>query len=178
MAVQQLVSHASGFTKPSFTPVTQVGRDFRRSHKDSFVPAFLPFAHRSNPMASIIALFASSWSRFLSTIVLLYIISALASWWRLRNFKGPWLGKFSYLYMARAELSKHANVYWLAASTKYGKLIRIGPNDLISSDAEIMRQINGGRSGFTKSNFYDVMKVTGSQSHYHKKTDLTLNDLA
>ncbi|KAF2098887.1 cytochrome P450 [Rhizodiscina lignyota] len=110
-------------------------------------------------MASTIAFLASSWPQLLFTLFIIYVISAIAAWWRLREFKGPWLGKFSYLWMASAELSNEMNNYYMAASKKYGKLTRVGPNDLVSSDAEIVRHINGVRSGYTKSNYYDVMKI-------------------
>jgi hypothetical protein len=50
----------------------------------------------------------------------LYVLSSVRSWWRLRQFDGPWLGKFSYLWMARAELSEEMNLRYMALAKKYG----------------------------------------------------------
>lgn len=41
---------------------------------------------------------------------------------------------------------------------KYGPLARIGPNELICSDADTMRRIASVRSKYTRGGFYDAMK--------------------
>lgn len=39
-----------------------------------------------------------------------------------------------------------------------GPLIRIGPNELLSVDPDIIRRMSGVRSGYTKGSFYDTAR--------------------
>lgn len=54
---------------------------------------------------------------------------------------------------------------WLIARSsvltwRIGPLVRIGPNELLSTDPEVIRRISGVRSRYQKGRFYDSGKVT------------------
>ncbi|RYC59556.1 hypothetical protein CHU98_g6655 [Xylaria longipes] len=90
-------------------------------------------------------------------VVLLYIIgSYVYAWSRLRHIKGPVLGSFSYAFILRTELAFRQGDSWANVIKKYGDPVRIGPNDLLTGDANVIRRINGVRSTYTRSDFYET----------------------
>ncbi|KAM3515844.1 hypothetical protein MY11210_000615 [Beauveria gryllotalpidicola] len=45
------------------------------------------------------------------------------------------------------------------ATDKYGPLVRIGPNQLVSSDPEVLRRISSVRGNYTKGRFYKAGRI-------------------
>ncbi|KAK3317154.1 cytochrome P450 [Cercophora scortea] len=93
------------------------------------------------------------------SLVIYLITSYLAAWHRLRHFPGPALGSFSYLWMFRAGTSGLQSERYNLNKQYNSNLIRIGPNDLITDDPEIIRRMNGARSSYGRSSWYDAMKM-------------------
>ncbi|AEO61226.1 cytochrome P450 monooxygenase [Thermothelomyces thermophilus ATCC 42464] len=87
-----------------------------------------------------------------------YVISSIVAWWRLREFKGPFLASFSYMWLGWISYSGRMSEYMAKAEAKYGGLppstIRIGPNELLTSDPDVIRRSSGARSRYTRSNWY------------------------
>lgn len=83
-----------------------------------------------------------------------YFISSVAAWWKLRKFPAAsWLANFSYLWVARTTYS--GRQYWVHRELhREHKLVRIGPNELITGDPEIIRRINKERSGYHRGAWY------------------------
>ncbi|KAH8810968.1 cytochrome P450 [Xylogone sp. PMI_703] len=99
------------------------------------------------------------------------------SWYRLRHFRGPWLGQISYLWMAKTQLSQGADTKYLDLGKRYGnQLIRIGPNDLITSDPNIIRRMSGARSQYPRADWYDPMKVDPYVHNIFSEMDTKLHD--
>ncbi|KAK7931185.1 Cytochrome P450 monooxygenase lolP1 [Apiospora marii] len=74
----------------------------------------------------------------------LWVGSTAASWWRLRHVPGPRLASFSWLWSAW-------RMYWGQAGdyehlSRYGPVVRVGPNQVVVDDPGAFRQINGARS--------------------------------
>lgn len=93
-------------------------------------------------------------------LILYYTITAVLSWHRLRHFRGPFLASFSYLWLFRAAVSEQAYKLHIATRKHYGRgLLRIGPDILITDDAQILQQINGVRAGYKKATWYGVMRL-------------------
>ncbi|KAI1503526.1 cytochrome P450 [Biscogniauxia marginata] len=92
-----------------------------------------------------------------STVALIiwYLVSAVYSGYRLRYFRGPFLASFSYLWLARMTLSGKQYENALAVGEKYGSLARIGPNDLFTSDPELIRRMSNAKINYRKSSWYD-----------------------
>ncbi|KAK3369917.1 hypothetical protein B0H63DRAFT_454147 [Podospora didyma] len=78
-----------------------------------------------------------------------------------RRFPGPRLAAWSYLWILRICVSgKHAERYkGVNAKVRQPGLVRIGPNDLITDDPDIIRRMNGARSPYHKSSWYYAMKL-------------------
>lgn len=92
-----------------------------------------------------------------------YVLSSIRAWWRLREFNGPFLASFSYLWMARASYSGHMSERWTEAEAKYGtgppSTVRIGPNELLTSDPDVIRRTSAARSKYTRSAWYKLSTV-------------------
>ncbi|KAI2640812.1 BcABA1, cytochrome P450 monooxygenase [Hypomontagnella submonticulosa] len=83
-----------------------------------------------------------------------YLVSALATWYRLRHIPGPFLASFSYLWLAR--VAKGGRQFWVYRDMykKYGPLIRVGPNELSTDDPEVIRKMNAARSTYGRDPWY------------------------
>lgn len=87
------------------------------------------------------------------------IYSEISSWYRLRHVDGPWLASFSYLYMFWITISGQQAARYRELNQKYGSLVRIGPNDVITDDPEIIRRMNAARSKYRRSSWYNAMRM-------------------
>jgi hypothetical protein len=99
----------------------------------------------------------------LSFLTTWYIISSLLAWWKLRQFPAASrLCNFSYLWLAKTTYS--GRMYWVHRELNNDhKLVRVGPNELITSDTEIIRRINKERSGYHRGTWY----TGGRLNPYH-----------
>ncbi|KAK4452584.1 cytochrome P450 [Podospora aff. communis PSN243] len=96
----------------------------------------------------------------LSILGAYYFLSSVRAWYRLRHFKGPFLASFSYLWLARTTLSGRAYKIHHENSQKYGEpFVRIGPDLLITDNAEMIRRINAARSPYRRDSWYDAFRT-------------------
>lgn len=92
-------------------------------------------------------------------LVVYIVLSHIAAWYRLRHLNGPWLGKFSYLFMFWAQSSGRSWGIYTKLNKKYGPLVRIGPNDLVTDDPDVIRRMSGVRSTYKRSNWYQAGRL-------------------
>ncbi|KAK5628847.1 hypothetical protein RRF57_004562 [Xylaria bambusicola] len=95
-----------------------------------------------------------AWGSF----ILWYLISSITTWYKLRHVPGPFLAKFSYLWLARTALGTaqwyiQDDVHRGLCET-YGPLVRIGPNELTTNDPEILRRAGAVRGSYGKGRWY------------------------
>ncbi|KAH6628872.1 cytochrome P450 [Chaetomium tenue] len=92
-----------------------------------------------------------------------YVVSSIRAWWRLREFNGPFLASFSYLWITRASYSGRMGERWTETEAKYGtgtpSTVRIGPNELLTSDPDVIRRTSAARSKYTRSDWYKLSTV-------------------
>lgn len=98
-----------------------------------------------------------AWFKILAaTLFIYYLVSTIYSWSRLRNVPGPFIAGITSLW----ELSHTATGQepWLynELSKKYGHLIRISPNTILTDDPEVLRRICGVRGTYGKDGFYSA----------------------
>lgn len=86
--------------------------------------------------------------------VLWYLTTAVVSWYRLRHFPGPFLGRFSYLWLAWLQQSGRQYYIYRDEIPKYGALVRVGPNELSTSDPEVLRRLTSARSQYGRDAWY------------------------
>ncbi|TRX98520.1 hypothetical protein FHL15_000594 [Xylaria flabelliformis] len=90
----------------------------------------------------------------LGSFLLWYLISSAITWYRLRHVPGPFLAKFSYLWLARTSQGGRQYYFHRDLCKKYGPLVRVGPNELTTDDAEILRQAGAVRGSYGKDPWY------------------------
>jgi len=109
---------------------------------------------------------------FLFTLCFLAAVAvSISNYWRLRQFKGPLLGATSKLWMMQATF--HGDMHLAVADVcqKYGSLARIGPNDLVTCDPEIIRKMGAVRSPYRRSDWYKATAFDHRLSHVFCEVD-------
>lgn len=93
-----------------------------------------------------------------------YLLNVARTWFRLRHIPSPsfWAG-ISYLWLARTTYS--GKQYWIHRDLhkKYGSLIRIGPNEVVTDDPAIVKEMSSAHSTFKRGTWY----LTGRFNPYH-----------
>ncbi|KAH7122021.1 pisatin demethylase [Dactylonectria estremocensis] len=100
----------------------------------------------------------------LEVLALWYVVTAIVAWARLRNVVVPtWTAHFSYLWLAKTTYS--GKQYWVHRELhkRFGHLVRIGPNEILTDDPDIIREINAVRGSYARGEWY----LTGRFNPYH-----------
>jgi hypothetical protein len=124
---------------------------------------------------------AGSYLLILTTAALCYYItSSFLAWRRLHEFNGPFLSHFSYLWLMRTLGSGSMGERFAAASQQYGSgpssTIRIGPNELITSDPEVIRRMSAARSRYTRSSWYRLNTIDRYEDSMFSTLDTAAHD--
>ncbi|KAI0126728.1 cytochrome P450 [Xylariales sp. AK1849] len=96
---------------------------------------------------------------FLVIAFIALFVYEFRSWYRLRHIPGPFLASISIAWMVRRALSGRFHEHLKDVSEKYGPLVRIGPNELLSTDPEVLRMMSAARSPYTKGLFYETGRI-------------------
>ncbi|KAI8688953.1 hypothetical protein NCS55_00150600 [Fusarium keratoplasticum] len=75
-------------------------------------------------------------------------------WHRLRHIPGPRGAGWSTWWQLSGALSGRYHEHLKQAADQFGPLVRIGPNELLSTDPDVLRNMSAVRSTYTKGNFY------------------------
>jgi hypothetical protein len=100
----------------------------------------------------------AAWVRLVVTLIVLYIGWAVWTWYPLRHVPGPRLASFSYLWKVRNHLFRTCKPGFLSLK-KYGSIVRVGPNYVVTDDPNVLRQISSARSTYTRDIWYTGSKV-------------------
>jgi hypothetical protein len=93
-------------------------------------------------------------------LVVYYVLTSITSYYRLREFKGPFFASFSYLWLARTDNSGESWRIHQEVRKKYdSSLIRIGPDLLITDDADIIRRMSAARSSYRRGEWYNACRI-------------------
>ncbi|KAK2020401.1 cytochrome P450 [Colletotrichum zoysiae] len=103
--------------------------------------------------------YSASVSVAVSIVFLYSVVSVIHQYLRLRHIKGPISAGFSTWWLVRTVYSGSSHLEFHKASKKYGHLVRVGPNDIITSDPDLMRHILGVRSNYKRSGWYGAMRL-------------------
>ncbi|KAL8724299.1 MAG: hypothetical protein Q9166_008030, partial [cf. Caloplaca sp. 2 TL-2023] len=116
------------------------------------------------PISKVIYLFGAC-------AIVAFIAQTLNDYAHLKDFRGPWLASFSKLWMMRHTYRGDIHVAVADACEKYGPLVRIGPNDLVTNDADLLRRMSAIRSPYTKSEWYSGTQFDRSMNHVFSERD-------
>lgn len=95
----------------------------------------------------------------LVSLAIWYFTSSVAAWWKLRKFPAvSRLANFSYIWLAKTTYS--GRMYWVHRELHHShKLVRVGPNELITGDPDIIRKINKERGGYDRGAWYNGGRI-------------------
>ncbi|KAI0120747.1 cytochrome P450 [Hypoxylon sp. NC0597] len=86
-------------------------------------------------------------------------------WYRLSHVPGPFWAAFSKYWMVKESLKGRQPTAFKEATDKYGSLVRVGPNELITDDPEVLRRMMSVRSTYTRGPWYDAMRFDPSRDN-------------
>ncbi|KAI0907205.1 cytochrome P450 [Ustulina deusta] len=92
--------------------------------------------------------------------LLVVVARGFWSWQRLRHIPGPSLASVSSIWMVKRSLTGTLHQHLHYISKVYGPLARIGPNELLSTDPDVLRKMSAVRSLYTKGVFYETGRIT------------------
>jgi hypothetical protein len=128
-------------------------------------------------LSSLFTLVESIGLRLLGTGVIVYLLlSTIAAWYRLRHFKGPFPGGLSYFFIMKSTISGRMWEAYKDLNETYGPLARIGPNDLITDDPDIIRRMSAARSAYRRSGWYGAMKLNPYEDSLFSLRDTAAHD--
>lgn len=117
-----------------------------------------------------------------TSIFLGIAVSTVVSWYRLRHIPGPWLASVSNIWIIRAATSKRLSEAFEEVGRSYGPLVRIGPNQILTSDADFLRKTGAVRGAYTRSQWYIAFRCKmnliysfGNMKTPHKKLQILFN---
>lgn len=88
-----------------------------------------------------------------------YIVAgSVVNYRKLSRFDGPSLAAYSPLWLFWKTVTKQQRDAQVAAHKRYGPVVRVGPNLLLTSDPDIIRHMNGPGSKWTRSGWYAAMR--------------------
>lgn len=85
-----------------------------------------------------------------------YFVSAIFTWWGLRHIPGPFVAKFSYFWLGRTTSSGKQYYVHRELHKKYGPLVRIGPNYIITDEPDVIKNISSARSAYHRDGWYST----------------------
>ncbi|KAG0645674.1 Cytochrome P450 monooxygenase lolP1 [Hyphodiscus hymeniophilus] len=113
-------------------------------------------------------------------LILIYVAEAARVWYRLRHIPGPRLVGWTKWWLIRAHTSGRKHLDLAEVCEKYeirqtlmteGKLARIGPNDLVTSDPRLLRRILSVRSSYSRAPYYQGFRLDPSRDNILSQID-------
>lgn len=94
-----------------------------------------------------------------SALLFCYVVALnVASYRRLRHIPGPFLGAVSYLWLVRNIVAGWTAPAYAQLHARYGPLVRVGPNEVLTDDPDALRQVNGARGAYARAPWYQGLK--------------------
>ncbi|KAF2850607.1 cytochrome P450 [Plenodomus tracheiphilus IPT5] len=132
-------------------------------------------------MSSVNATVASTFDHTATTYVYLYTLLLLCAiayvthsifqYRRLSHIPGPYWASFTKLWMVRESLLGRQPNTFKDVNDRYGALARVGPNELITNDPEIMRRMMAVRSDYTRGHWYNAVKFDPARDNLFSMRD-------
>lgn len=109
---------------------------------------------------------------FAGLLVGYFATSTLYSWHRLRAVPGPRLAGFSHLWVLLATTSGRLAWIYEDLIARYGNLVRVAPNLLITADLAQLRKMSAARSPYGKDGDYKA--TVRHPDHHHMLSTINL----
>jgi hypothetical protein len=107
------------------------------------------------------------------------VLNSIFTFWRLRHFRGPLLGKFSELWVFQRTIAGNLHEKSLSILKIYGgseSIARLGPNLLITDNVNFWKTINEDRA-WKKGSWYPAMALDPGHDSVFSTTDDAHHDV-
>jgi cytochrome P450 len=96
--------------------------------------------------------------RVLTALSLAYFTYVTWQWYRLSHIPGPFWASISKFWMVRHSLRGNLAFEIQKVSDEHGSLARVGPNELVTNDPDVLRKMMAVRSEYTRGPWYNAVK--------------------
>jgi len=113
----------------------------------------------------------------LIALVVYYLVSTFLSWRRLCRFPGPRLASLSYAWLTYVVLSGKFNKLIGQQNRIYGgRMVRVGPNELLTDDPVILKRMSAARSPYRRSAMYSTLRILPNNDDLITELDTLKHD--
>ncbi|KAB5554850.1 pisatin demethylase [Coniochaeta sp. 2T2.1] len=99
-------------------------------------------------------------------VLLLYLLlSSIRQYYRLSHIPGPPGAGFSKWWLIGRITSGRTHLDYYEVCEEYGPIARVGPNDLVTSDPDLMKRMSNVRSDYRRSDWYNSMRFNPSKDN-------------
>jgi cytochrome P450 len=98
-------------------------------------------------------------------------IRVIRQWYRLSHIPGPSGAGFSKYWMIREAVKGRQPQAIKKINDQYGSLVRIGPNELVTNDPDVLRRIMSSRSAYERGPWYDGFRLDPTRDHTFSMRD-------
>lgn len=93
-----------------------------------------------------------------------FLLSTFKAWYRLSHVPGPLLASVSSLWIVKKVLRGRVAPA-LVELQKHGRLVRVGPNYLLTDDPETLRQISAARSQYNRDEWWVSLRLNSGSDN-------------
>lgn len=108
--------------------------------------------------------------------VLFFCIYCIRSYQRLSHIPGPRSWAWSVQPLFRLHLQGDIYDKFNELHQKYGPLVRIAPNTLLTADPDVLRRMSAARSPYTRSDWFIAMRLNPGQDNVLSQRDENKHD--
>ncbi|KAF7188764.1 Cytochrome P450 monooxygenase [Pseudocercospora fuligena] len=108
---------------------------------------------------------------FVGLVAAFYIASWVRSYQRLSHIPGPTGWGLTVIPWVLVHLKPDMMDQYHQLSKKYGPLVRVGPNTVITSDADVIRKMSAVQSPYRRSMNYYAMRLNPGKDHVFSTRD-------
>lgn len=110
-----------------------------------------------------------------------FLASTVLAYRRLSHIPGPFLASISDLWLIRASTSRRLSAVFEETARKYGPLVRISPNQILTSDADLLRRCGAVRGTYERASWYrgfrfadtdNMFTLRGLEAHDRRKAQI------
>ncbi|KAL5115603.1 hypothetical protein ACEQ8H_006490 [Pleosporales sp. CAS-2024a] len=110
-------------------------------------------------------------SALVGAALLACLVRAFLQWRRLAHVPGPLFAALSKAWMVKESLRGRQPISFKQVNDKYGSLARVGPNELITDDPDVLRKMMAARSAYTRGHWYNAMKFDPTRDNLFSMRD-------
>ncbi|KAI1447819.1 cytochrome P450 [Annulohypoxylon stygium] len=107
-------------------------------------------------------------------VVFLFVVKVLElfyDWYRLKHIPGSFWISSSKIWQVATQLNGNWYLELQKLGDKYGNLFRIGPNQVMTTDVDVIRRMGHPKSAYSKSPFYQTFRFIPTQDNSFSMID-------